>query len=341
MTEHREFGTFIIASAEQAGDIDGFLPSEDWSLTTRDDPSQRHWSDELGRTSTTLYGPVGPDRLRHLQDRIPSKQIIIRTLEAETASNVNSLVYGGILLGSPNLIDHPQPPEVYPLDEIAEEAVLSEPFSKLFHDYSTAAFGCKVAKRAWGDLSFIYAVEKYKSSLQLDWFTPHSAAPHYGQKFSNEYPDYAYHVDAAFAIVAGFSVVEELGLEVRSSSKRPRFVGTEKDEWNPLVRQDLESRLAERGVDFEEPYYWVLRGQPTNIEIEMKPKLGEAAPYARDNVVRDRKMTLVDAIHQTSWLRNYITAHKFSELNRFISPYDVFNVQNVARRLLLGCLGLW
>jgi hypothetical protein len=73
--------------------------------------------------------------------------------------------------------------------------------------------------------------------LKLDWFTPHSAAPSYGQIFTNSYIDYEYHVDAAFAIVAAFSVIEELGLEVRSSRENPRFVGAAKDEWNPQVKK--------------------------------------------------------------------------------------------------------
>lgn len=86
---------------------------------------------------------------------------------------------------------------------------------------------------------------------------------------------------AAFAIVAGFSVIEELGLEVRSSSLNPRFIGSNKSRWNPVVRQDLESRLASKGVDFEEPYRLVFRGEPTEIEKEIKPELGVIADYAQ------------------------------------------------------------
>ncbi len=105
--------------------------------------------------------------------------------------------------------------------------------------------------------------------------------------------------------------------------------------------QDLDSRFASKGVDFEEPYRWVVRGEPTEIEKEIKPELGVIAHYAQGKEVRDREMTLIDAIHKTSWSKNYITAHKFSDLNKSISPYDMFNVQSVAKTLIFSSLGLW
>jgi hypothetical protein len=124
-----EFGTFIIASAGQIDDIVNLQVSTEWSLSVRNDPSQRHWSDERGRTSTTLYGAVDSKKLQWLyqaQDHIPSQQIIIRATDIGTASNVNSLVYGGILLGYPDLLDSPEPPGVYSLSEKPEEACTSE-----------------------------------------------------------------------------------------------------------------------------------------------------------------------------------------------------------------------
>ncbi len=127
-------------------------------------------------------------------------------------------MYGSILLGYPDLLDSPQPQDVYSPVEIPEMAYSEENFVSQFQDYTSVAFGCQVATKTWANLAFICAVEKYKHSLKLDSFTPRSSAPIYGRIFPNEYPDYAYHVRAVFAIVAGFSVIEELGLEVRSSS---------------------------------------------------------------------------------------------------------------------------
>jgi len=57
--------------------------------------------------------------------------------------------------------------------------------------------------------------------------------------------------------------------------------------------------------------------------------------------VRDKELAIADAIHYASWLRNFVAAHKLRALASEVSPYDVHNVQMVARRVLLGHLGLW
>ena len=192
MTNPKEFGTSIIASAGQASEINSLPANAEWNLTTRDDPSKRHWSDQRGRTSTTFHGVVDSERLEWLRasgDSIPSQQVIIRAGDLTTASNVNSLMYGGILLGYPDLLDSPQPQEVYSPVEIPEMAYSEENFVSQFQDYTSVAFGCQVATKTWANLAFIYAVEKYKHSLKLDSFTLRSSAPIYGQIFPNECPD--------------------------------------------------------------------------------------------------------------------------------------------------------
>ena len=69
--------------------------------------------------------------------------------------------------------------------------------------------------------------------------------------------------------------------------------------------------------------------------------LGSPAPYADTEVVRDIEVTLPDALHISSFLRNFMTAHRFNETTKFIGPYEVFNVQNLVRRILLSKAGLW
>jgi len=55
--------------------------------------------------------------------------------------------------------------------------------------------------------------------------------------------------------------------------------------------------------------------------------------------VRDRKVALVDAIAYGDYLRDWAAAHVVNPLTRSLSPYDVVNVQHVARFLLLASLG--
>lgn len=192
------------------------------------------------------------------------------------------------------------------------------------------------------DKECCYALEKYKLSLELHSFSPHSADPIYGQVFDHYDFKKQTHTRSAFAIISAFSVIEELGLEIRSSAKNPRFLNPDKGEWNPKVLDNVQSRLSNIGIDKTSTFNWIFRGEQTKVEKDFKPYFGYDSEWTeyRDNV-RDKTLTFAEAIHNASYLRNFIASHKFNELTEFISPYDVFNLQCLARKLILERLGVW
>ncbi|WP_029034967.1 hypothetical protein [Salinimicrobium terrae] len=187
-----------------------------------------------------------------------------------------------------------------------------------------------------------YALEKLKISLELLSFSPQSADPMYGQIFDHYAFEKQNHTRAAFAIIAAFSAIEELGLEIRSSAKNPRFLNSEKGQWNPKVLKNVLLRLEKKGIKESDTFDWIFRGEQTAIEKNIKPYFGIDSEWIKyGEKVRDKTLTFPEALHNASYLRNYIAAHKFKELTEFISPYDVFNVQMLARKLILESLGLW
>ncbi|MFT4556220.1 MAG: hypothetical protein ACI92S_001562 [Planctomycetaceae bacterium] len=316
------------------------MRTDDWSLSTTPDISERFWASADGLSRAQFTKPefayeTPPNDMERCHE------ILIHAADASIAENVQQLIYGGMLLGYPDVHTNKSPNPCIERGSLDVSILQSTPFCDFFQFADNGYLGCRIAEAAWTESKYMYAIEKLKLSWRLDWFTPHSASPRHGQIFDNEHPEFEYHTNAAFAIIAAFSVVEELGLEVRSNSKKPRFTDPQKGDWNPVVRQDIENRLAESGVDTNESFPWVHRGEPTSIEIEMKPILGAEADYADGNVVRDRDLDIVDAIHYVSWLRNFIAAHRFSDLVGTISPYDVFNSQSLARRLLMSSVGYW
>lgn len=336
------YHTFIIADPRSAKEIAAVAIEGSWSLLTSEDPSQRHWAycDGTG-ISTFKHKNLVPRDSAFIDRCTMCQEVIICAHTDEIARNVQSLIYGGILLAYPDLLRSASPPSPMATGAPAAQFLAEEPFCNYFSHYDHALLGCIVASKAWENRRLIYSLEKLKLSLSLDWFTPHSAAPRYGYLFSNRHPEYAYHVNAAYAIVTAFAAIEELGFDVRSSNKNPRFIGDSKDSWNPVVRQNLLDRLDADGIDHAEPFLWVYRGDATSVEDSLAPKLGTHAPYSDAQVVRDRELQLIDAIHYASWLRNFVAAHKFSELAEAISPYDVHNVQQLARRLILNFMNLW
>jgi hypothetical protein len=332
------FGTFFIVPKNIERHIADLGVPRVWRLATRPDPTKRHSCDSHGRISAVRFGPPG-SHPRTKRSAL-ALQIVILSHTSETAERVASLIRAGTLLGYPDLTKYPDVVGVYSIED-ATDIGKTEPFRSRFRQYDGAAYGCHAAAASWKESALIYALEKYRFSLELDSFTPHSAHPRYGRVFPQRYREETYHVAAAFAIVAAFSVIEELGLEVRSSQQNPRFVGPGKNSWNPKVLADIEARLRAANIDPNATDIWVRRGAPTQVEREMKPKLGKPTRWNRAYGVRDRTLRLPDAIHYASWLRNFVAAHKFVAMTSAISPYDVHNVQSIARRLLLGRLGLW
>jgi hypothetical protein len=344
MSNLKLFRTYLITWPSRAAAIEKMGIDGEWHLATRDDPSFRHWSDATKEVSRfTSEEKVTRKRIRELSSRgnVRCKEILVQAKDEDTASNVSSLIQTGTLLGYPEIFNGPKYYGAHEATQEIEELMIHQLFRDRFTFQENALWGCRVAVAAWPNQSLRYAIEKYRLSLELDSFTPHSASPRSGQAFLNHYPEYSYHVRAATALILGFSIVEELGLEIRSSEKAPRWNDVGKAVWNPIVRENVENRLKEKGVNLSDPVYWIYRGEPLQLEIEIKPQLGIPAEYADGVIVRDRKLDIVEAIHNASYIRNFVVAHKYSELVSKLGPYDIHNIQLLARRLILSSLGLY
>lgn len=144
------------------------------------------------------------------------------------------------------------------------------------------------------------------------------------------------HVLYAYALIAAYAVVEEIGFEIRASKESPsRLNGS----WNPRVLSELQCRLRAGGVEPEDTVAWALRHTPTRIE-RTRPPSGKKAPWSAASI-RDQLVPIPDAIAHMSWLRSKVAAHRLGNLARSLTKYDVHNAQTTARRLLLGHLGFW
>lgn len=160
--------------------------------------------------------------------------------------------------------------------------------------------------------------------------------PRLGRKFTVHDAPFE-HAVMAQSIVAAYSAVEELGLEVRANAQRPSKVN---GQWNPVVLGDLQTRLAAAGINFDKPLLWLVRNSPTRIERRHPPPSGNRLSWTRYEV-RDREVQIVDAIHYAGLLRSRISAHRMHDLTRSLTLHDVSNVQLLARRLLLESMRFW
>lgn len=138
----------------------------------------------------------------------------------------------------------------------------------------------------------------------------------------------------SYTILALYSIIEELGLEVRASNKNPSKLN---GSWNPLVKKDIENRLLKSKIDINKKLSWNLRTKPTKVHPKNKLQLIEKASWAK-YFIRDSTIEIIDAISYSSWLRSKIIAHKFNDDFLSISIYDVANVNFLVRRILLDKL---
>jgi hypothetical protein len=198
------------------------------------------------------------------------------------------------------------------------------------------SLACAIAAKASRKEKFVYGIAKYAFSISLFSIPGVDLEPSARHIPIFRLPDD--HIKLSHAIISAYSAIEELGLEIRASSKKPSKI---KDQWNPAVKSDLEQRLMKAKININENMLWMRRGTRTKIERKKSPPISTKAPWAGGLQIRDCDINLIEAISLAHWLRSHVASHKTKDLTKVISPYDVINVQHLARRLLLEILGFW
>jgi hypothetical protein len=272
-------------------------------------------------------------------ERVPGQQIGIvarSQLAAQKALNVIWSAHGLLNCGPTDYNFWPSvEPSKSPSSE-SDEAIDHQSIGRFILATHHFPLACMLAAKASQRRDFIYALAKYTLSASIHANNLVDLDPDRGEHLRvSPFPDDQ--VRFSYGIVTAYAVIEQLGLEVRASEKRPSMI---KGVWNQDVKSDLEGRLRKRGIDLSEKISWNVRGSVRRIEKQRPPKSQGKTQWARYGV-RDCYVELIDAIADVSWLRSKVSAHKTRELATGLSPYDVANSQDLARRLLLESLGFW
>lgn len=292
--------------------------------------------------------PAGEFRVasEHFENRVyPGKEVVVRADSAVLAQKAGDLVHGArLLLEGSNVFSHLYPGEHVPVVKTSGggRSDAEEDGMDFLAERRTVApdipLACLIAARISWRVRRVYALAKLRLSLETFSLPFVELDPHRRENVpKSPLPDD--HVCMAYAIVAAYSSIEELGLEIRASSQNPSRLGD--GSWNPRVKEDLERRLRQAHVNLDERFLWNLRGPQTRIEMHRAPDLVRPANWARYRV-RDGLIEVIDAINYVSFLRSKVAAHRSDR--RFmtaLSVYDVANAQFLARRLLLESVGYW
>jgi hypothetical protein len=144
-----------------------------------------------------------------------------------------------------------------------------------FNSSPNIPLACLIAARASRKLRFVYALARLAISMEIMSVPTIELDPTHSPNIPKSvFPEA--HIRMTTAITSAYSCIEELGLEIRASQKNPSRIN---DAWNPVVKNELEQRLRQAGVNLAEEFYWNLRGKRARIEIRRQPEMTKRAPW--------------------------------------------------------------
>ncbi|MGH7745481.1 MAG: hypothetical protein ACREQ5_11925, partial [Candidatus Dormibacteria bacterium] len=270
----------------------------------------------------------------------PYKEVIISARDQATAQRAANAIYNArnLLQGSNLFGMFSSGPE--PVSQVTSRKSFGSPAKPherpAFNSSPNIPLACLIAARVSQKLKFVYALARLAISMEIMSVPTIELDPTHSPNIpKSAFPED--HVRMTIAITSAYSCIEELGLAIRANNQNPSRIN---GAWNPIVKNDLEHRLRQAGVNLADEFYWNLRGKRTRIELKRQPEITKVARWATSNVVRDGQMRITDALAYASFMRSKIAAHSHDDkgLLKVLSVYDVSNIQFLARRLLLESL---
>lgn len=339
-----EFCSFLVFRPDEIELIHSIARIANW--TTRDipDPSMRYAFTESGMSEISRASALKDIGIRH-EGQQGGRLLLLETSQDE-ADNIIELICAAnlILGGTPS--GRSSPTSGFKLsDNEADRQITfdnvfrSDGFFQWFTYRETLPVAVAIAAEAWRNKKLVYAIHKLARSYKTESVTPWSMHPRFGQVFQKHTTNFSSHVGTSVAINLAYSAIEELDLGVKASRETPRSIGKETFVWNPEVLNPFKQRLRDAGIDPETTIDWVTRGDQTEVNIHQM--LGNPSDDSDGVDIRDRQVSLPDAINFCEYLRNKLTAHAFSTDTPNLGPYEVYNVQQVARLLILTKCTLW
>lgn len=339
-----EFCSFFVFRPDEIDLIHSICAAANWSTRDIPDPSMRYAFSKRGMSEISQASALKDIGIRREGQQM-GRLLLLETKQAE-ADNIVQLVCAAniILDGFPSFKDRPTCGFELSDDEADrqktfENVFRSDGFFQWFTYRDTLPIAIAIAAEAWRDRNLVYAIHKLAHSYETESVTPWSMHPRYKQAFQKHSADFSSHVGTSGAINLAYSAIQEIDLDVKASEKKPRSIGQETFVWNPAVLEPFKERLRNAGIDPEIKIDWVTRGDQTEVDIYQM--LDCPSDHSNGVDVRDRQISLPDAINFCEYLRNTMTSHAFSSDTPRLGPYEVYNAQQVTRLLILSKCNLW
>lgn len=209
-----------------------------------------------------------------------------------------------------------------------DHALVKSPTSVVFGD-EKLHMACKLVKRAVSVEKLEYAFYKYYATQEIYTIHPMDLQP------NTDFIDRLYlptiQTSISNAIIASFSIIEELGLKENASGDEPSRIN---HSWNPKVFGDLCSRLLKHGITPNEKLTWLSRGDFIRPFLPIIDS-SRLCIWSDGKEIRDFEISIVEAILETSHIRSSKAAHGNRKKLGLLSIYDIENANALARTILL------
>lgn len=270
------------------------------------------------------------------------KEIIIQAKNWKTAQQATNLIYASLVLILGDTLGGilNKKPVAFSEEEDLFSGMPKRLIGSIKDTYlhtPDLSIACLVALKVSRNKRHCYALAKYCLSCEI-YSTPAIELDPFHSENLKLSPFFEDHIRFAACIILAYSSIEDLDLQIKASNENPSRLNN--GEWNPAVKADIEERLTAAGINLDEFFLWTVRGTSRRIN-KKRPLKSKSKPYKLSRTVRDSEVNIIDALNDASWLRSKIAAHGSGKLTPSLSPYDVANVQHLARRLIMETLGFW
>lgn len=191
-------------------------------------------------------------------------------------------------------------------------------------------YACIMASKAFDECYKENAIFKFQLAREICDLHPMDLHPNFNVILSPFPYD---HLKYAYAIVIAYSILEELGLEIRTSNQSSTIDDGKK--WNPIVHENLRKRLVEKNIDPKLELPWIVREKiirPYKKNIDTT----KVCEWSNGEEIRDFYINIMDAILELSYIRSKISSHGVGERVSELNICDVENAYCLVRIILLN-----
>lgn len=190
---------------------------------------------------------------------------------------------------------------------------------------------CILTQKVYGNQRFENAVCKYYVAKEIYPLDPMELHP-LEDPFISDYL-LSEQIKITNVIVDCYAVLEELHLQIKvhELNEESSIIN---DEWNPVVKADLESRLSDKEIEANKTLPWLTRN---GIKRPFKSVVNKdtLCEWSDGQEVCDFEIDICDAILELSYMRSQLSSHKLDKKVLKLSVYDAENAFTLARHLLL------